>query len=236
MIDNVTRTTGAARPMIALLAFLPLTLAGCAGGSVQDALGLGKRAPDEFSVVQRAPLVIPPDFELRPPRPGEPRPQTGTTSDQARATLFGQASAEGANNALAGAQTGQPASSAAQPALSAAQPALSAAQPGSSVAQSGPSAGQRALLAEAGGGAADPQIRRRIAQENQSLAHVENALFTRVMKWREPSTLGATVDAPAEVERLRANRAKGEPVTAGETPTVVERRQSPLGALVQKVF
>ena len=56
------------------------------------------------------------------------------------------------------------------------------------------------------------------------------------MKWREPSTLGATVDAPAEAERLRADRAKGEPPTAGDTPTVVERRQSPLGALVDKVF
>ena len=50
---------------------------------------MGKRVPDEFAVVQRAPLTIPPDFELRPPRPGEVRPQTGTTSDQARAALVG---------------------------------------------------------------------------------------------------------------------------------------------------
>ena len=53
---------------------------------------------------------------------------------------------------------------------------------------------------------------------------------------RQPSTLGATVDAPAEAQRLQANRAKGEPPTAGDTPAVVERRESPLGALVSKVF
>jgi hypothetical protein len=99
-----------------------------------------------------------------------------------------------------------------------------------------PSAGQQALLTQAERSGVDPQIRTRIAEENQSLAQVEQALFTRVMNWRQPSTLGATVDAPAEAERLRTARAQGEPPTAGDTPTVVERRQSPLGALVQKIF
>ena len=33
---------------------------GCSG-SVQESLGLGKRSPDEFQVVRRAPLVLPPD-------------------------------------------------------------------------------------------------------------------------------------------------------------------------------
>ena len=33
-----------------------------------------------------------------------------------------------------------------------------------------------------------------------------------------------------------ADRTKGEPPTTGDTPTIVERRQSPLGALVSKVF
>ena len=233
MIKDVTRTIGAARS--ALLGLAVLALAGCARGTIQDALGMGKRAPDEFAVVQRAPLVIPPDFELRPPNPGEPRPQTGTTSDQARAALVGQAPTPGtpavnglatdglATNGLA--RDGQPGFS-----------SLSPGQPIPAVAASGATPGQQALLAEAGAGAVDPDIRRRIAEENQSLAQVEQALFTRVMNWQQPNTLSATVDAPAEAERLRANRAKGEPPTAGDTPTIVERRQSPLGALVSKVF
>jgi DUF3035 family protein len=229
MSESVTRTSGAARPMIALLAAGLLALAGCARGTVQEALGIGKRVPDEFAVVQRAPLVVPPDFELRPPRPGEPRPQIGTPSDQARAALVGQPPAPAVNGLALDAQPGQPALSAGQPALSAAQPVPAAAVPM-------PSAGQQALLTQAERSGVDPQIRTRIAEENQSLAQVEQALFTRVMNWRQPSTLGATVDAPAEAERLRTARAQGEPPTAGDTPTVVERRQSPLGALVQKIF
>jgi hypothetical protein len=231
----VTRPIGPARSTIALLGFAALALAGCARGSFQEALGMGKRAPDEFAVVQRAPLVIPPDFNLRPPNPGEPRPQTGTTSDQARAALIGQAPTV-ANGVAVGGQFDQSVPGTTQLGASAGPSGSSAGQPGSSVSQPQSSAGQQALLAEAGGDAADPNIRRQIAEENQSLAQVEQALFTRVMKWREPNTLGATVDAPAEAERLRANRAKGEPPTVGDTPTVVERRQSPLGALVQKVF
>jgi hypothetical protein len=211
MIDNVTTihgaTTRGARAAVALLALALPLLSACAGGSVQNALGMGKRSPDEFAVVSRAPLVVPPDFDLRPPRPGEARPLAGTTGDQARATLLGEAPAAAERPAIA-TQSLEPASS----------------------------AGQQALLGKAGGGTVDPEIRRRIAQENQSLATVEQAMFTKLLKWRQPAALGAVVDAPAEAERLLANRASGQPITTGDTPTVVQRRQSPLGALVEKVF
>jgi hypothetical protein len=58
-----------------MLAVLSLSLAGCGGDSLQDTLGYGKSAPDEFAIVTKAPLVIPPDYSLRPPQPGAPRPQ-----------------------------------------------------------------------------------------------------------------------------------------------------------------
>jgi len=38
-------------------------------------------------VIARAPLAQPPDYNLRPPAPGAPRPQEGTPTDQARAAL-----------------------------------------------------------------------------------------------------------------------------------------------------
>ena len=202
-------TIGRAWRAIGLLLAAQMLLAACSGGSVQRALGLGKRSPDEFAVVSRAPLIVPPDFELRPPRPGETRPQVGTTADQARATLLGEGLA----------QSAPPVAGVARP------------EPGPVA-----SVGQQALLQEAGGGAVDPAIRQRIAAENQRLAAVEDELFTRLLQWREPVTLGATVDAPAEARRLLANRADGQPATAGDTPSVVERRQSPLGALVERVF
>ena len=50
---------------------------------------MGKQqAPDEFRVQARAPLSMPPDFNLRPPREGAPRPQEGTPQQQARSAVF----------------------------------------------------------------------------------------------------------------------------------------------------
>ena len=63
-----------------------LSLGACAG--LGEQLGLTKQAPDEFRVVSRAPLSIPPEFRLRPPEPGAPRPQEGTTRQQARTAVF----------------------------------------------------------------------------------------------------------------------------------------------------
>ncbi|HEX4197277.1 MAG TPA: DUF3035 domain-containing protein [Caulobacteraceae bacterium] len=67
-------------------------LAGCQ--STRQALGLVKVVPDEFRVVSKAPLVVPPDYSLRPPSPGEPRPQELQPESQARAALLGQRAAE----------------------------------------------------------------------------------------------------------------------------------------------
>jgi hypothetical protein len=61
---------------------------GCA--SIGNALGGGKVSPDEFRVVSQAPLTLPPDYSLRPPRPGEARPQELQPTEEARQALFGQ--------------------------------------------------------------------------------------------------------------------------------------------------
>jgi hypothetical protein len=100
----------------------------------------------------------------------------------------------------------------------------------------GETPGERAMVALAGSAQADPDIRRTIAEENQALADVEASLFTRIVKWREPSTLGATIDAPAEAQRLRDNKIAGRAPTAGDTPTVVNRRQSALQGLLEGIF
>lgn len=64
-------------------------LGGCQ--STSKALGIAKVTPDEFRVVTKAPLVVPPDYALRPPAPGEPRPQELQPESAARAALAGQA-------------------------------------------------------------------------------------------------------------------------------------------------
>src|SRR6185437_3991794 len=67
-------------------------LAGCT--STRQALGMNKVTPDEFRVVTKAPLVMPPDYALRPPAPGEPRPQELQPESAARTALLGQREGE----------------------------------------------------------------------------------------------------------------------------------------------
>lgn len=93
-----------------------LVLAGCSTqqSGIREALGLDKSAPDEFLVVTKAPLTIPPGSELVPPDPGAPpnaannpttvaeaatfaaRRSTGTAS-KAEATLLASAGVQGAD-------------------------------------------------------------------------------------------------------------------------------------------
>ena len=52
------------------------------------ACGGGKNSPDEFAVVERPPLAIPPEAQLKPPRPGEPRAQSMDPGRRAFEALF----------------------------------------------------------------------------------------------------------------------------------------------------
>jgi hypothetical protein len=61
-------------------------LMGCQ--SVRDAAGLGKQGPDEFAVVTKQPLVIPPEYNLRPPRDGAPPTNQIQPTDSAQSALF----------------------------------------------------------------------------------------------------------------------------------------------------
>ena len=59
--------------------------------------GMTKTTPDEFRVVTSAPLTLPPDYSLRPPRPGDPRPQEMAPDQEAHAALFGTDVAQNAS-------------------------------------------------------------------------------------------------------------------------------------------
>lgn len=64
-------------------------LSACSGSGVGQVLGLDKEAPDEFTVVTRAPLTLPPDFGLRPPDPRNQRIEDEKVKNTAEAALFG---------------------------------------------------------------------------------------------------------------------------------------------------
>ena len=80
------------RVIVAAALIAATGLAGCV--STRNALGMQKVTPDEFRVVTKAPLVVPPDFALRPPAPGMPRPQELQPESAARTALLGQREGE----------------------------------------------------------------------------------------------------------------------------------------------
>jgi Protein of unknown function (DUF3035) len=89
----MARLTSVATKIVAIGA-IGLALSGC--NAFRTAIGAVKNPPDEFTVLTKAPLVIPPDFNLRPPQPGaaarnEPDPDT-----LAREALFPQNAAAAA--------------------------------------------------------------------------------------------------------------------------------------------
>jgi hypothetical protein len=62
-------------------------LSGCGGGNWKQSLGIEPTSPDEFAVESRAPLTVPPDFDLRPPTPGAGRPQETTAASKAQGVV-----------------------------------------------------------------------------------------------------------------------------------------------------
>jgi len=202
------------RPMIGGLAAVALavSLGGCQ--QTRQALGLEKTAPDEFQVVARAPLSLPPDYNLLPPQPGVARPQEGTTRDQAESAVFGDASGGGFD--LGGALGYGVA------------PAVSAASPGESAA----SPGESALLQNAGAVDVDPTIRRQVDLETAQLIEQDKRFIDRLIFWRDPAPYGTVVDPEQEQQRLQENAALGRPATAGETPTIERKRR----ALLEGIF
>ncbi|QDZ08189.1 DUF3035 domain-containing protein [Sphingomonas panacisoli] len=69
--------------MVVAVASVALSLSAC------GKRGYDRTRPDEYAVARSQPLVVPPDFSLRPPQPGVARPQDNNPSAQALDALFG---------------------------------------------------------------------------------------------------------------------------------------------------
>jgi hypothetical protein len=174
---------------------LVLALAACEG--VKEQLGLTKQPPDEFRVQARAPLSMPPDFSLRPPQPGVPRPQEGTVQEQARQVVLGDTGGEATGYAINGSDP---------------------------VGTRSP--GELALLSAAGTDKADPDIRQIVDRETAQINEQNEDFLEAIIFWREPEPPGVVVDPEEEAKRLRENAALGKPVVAGQTPTIERRKKA----------
>jgi hypothetical protein len=87
MIDHDRAAVGRHRVPLFAVACLSasLLLGGCS--NFRRAVGIDQVGPDEFAVEARAPLTIPPEFDLRPPQPGAPRPQEASSAEKARKVI-----------------------------------------------------------------------------------------------------------------------------------------------------
>src|SRR5271169_5819192 len=85
-------------------------LAGCS--DLKQMVGIDETMPDEFAVESRAPLTIPPDFNLRPPEPGASRPQEKSAEQQAQQIIEqagpGTPGKQAADLRLRGSESGLP--------------------------------------------------------------------------------------------------------------------------------
>ena len=192
------------RAALIFVALAVLTLSAC-GDSTKRVLGLDRSAPDEFAVVPRAPLSQPPDFNLRPPRPGADDLTTLSTREQARQAVFrGDAPADASRSGTDRLRFGS-------------GPATQAA-PRESVTRN--TTGESALLSRAGALETDPLIRSQVDRESSVLVQ-ENENFVRNLLGLSQDSPAAVVDADAEARRIREAQALGVPPSEGaQTPTI----------------
>lgn len=193
------------------LLLLPLVLAACEGGGVRETLGLTRDAPDEFAVVSRPPLSVPPEFNLRPPRAGE-APRGVAADEQARGLLTGTTPKLNADATALEAPTVE----------TAVVPVLR------SDALSG---GASSLLKRAGADKADADIRSKLSVDAVTPADTSNA-STLLDSITGAEKNEPVVDAKKEAERIRANKDEKKPITEGEVPEEKSKTRS----LIDRIF
>jgi len=72
-----------------ILVFAAATASLCGCSSIRSLAGMNKMPPDEFAVLTKAPLVIPPDFGLMPPKSGAAPTNQSDPTGVASSSLYG---------------------------------------------------------------------------------------------------------------------------------------------------
>ena len=78
------------RLFLSLIFIFNLSLLSGCGSELSDVLGTNKLPPDEFTILTKPPLIVPPEYNLRPPAEGEIRPNVQQPNRQLQSILFGQ--------------------------------------------------------------------------------------------------------------------------------------------------
>ena len=168
------------------------------------ALGQTKESPDEFTVYQRAPLSLPPDYGLRPPAPGAQRPQTVNPRDRAKKALG--VPVRTADRSTAGQQ-----------------------QNLGSLSQ-----GERAMLNLTGASQADPSIRQLVDKESSNLFEEDKSFTDKLVFWQRNSKFGTAVDPVKERKRIQEAQALGKPISSKDIPTISKKKKALFEGVIKR--
>lgn len=188
---------------VVILAISAALLGACTGSELRQSMGMKRNNPDEFQVVSRPPLSVPPVYHLRPP--SEEALNVTPADERAGSLVF-----EGKE--LPRYQRPEDREYMAETAVTSVET-----NPLGSQADS-------VLLQKAGAGEANPQIRNILKKEAivYTPAPIKERSFMDKMKRGifVKDEGDPVVDASKEQERIRANKAADKPLTEGETPVI----------------
>ncbi len=209
-LETANLVNGTSRPRmgVAALAILLLGLSAC--DTLKEQAGLTKKVPDEFTIITKAPLVMPPDFSLRPPRPGASGPQEVAPRDAARSALL---------------SSGRGGKATAGQAQQAGRNVLAGAAGKDTKGKAKAAGAELTLLRKAGALDTDPSIRQLVNRETSVLAEKDASFTDRLLFWKTKAPFGSAVDAGKEAKRLREAAAAGESTDKIQTPVIKRRKR-----------
>lgn len=202
-------------PCLAALSLLALSA--CGSGTMRDTLGLDRASPDEFRVVSRPPLSVPPQFSLEPPSATGEAPNQLTTSKQAKGMMYGTETDENGVLKPGNAET-------------AVTPVTINSKSASKPSKD--STAESQFLKNAGADNADPKVREKLVEEKYTQQEQQQESSWWDIMSTNPPKKDTMVNAKKEAERIKTDEDTGKPVTDGETPTVKDRDTGVLGRLL----
>ncbi|MEC9078130.1 MAG: DUF3035 domain-containing protein [Pseudomonadota bacterium] len=167
---------------------LMILLTGCS--SARDIVGLSKQSPNEFEVVTRAPLSLPPDYGLRVPVPKFSRTQEKSLRESADKLIPARGSQSTGQNFSRADRSG----------------AISPAE--------------EAILGRAQAKISDQSIRAEINSDNKTISGTDKKLIEKIMFWQGTNKSGAVLDPEKESERIKGLKSDGKPISNRAVPVM----------------
>ena len=167
---------------------LPILLIGCS--SARDIVGLSKQSPDEFEVVTRPPLSLPPDYGLRIPIPNISKTQDKSVRGRADELIIARGSFSPRQKLLG------------RDGLGTISPA------------------EDAILGRAQARSSDDSIRAKLSSDNKTISGTDKKLIDKIIFWQGAEKPGAILDPEKESKRINDLKSDGKTIANGDVPVI----------------